>query len=246
MKKTLKYLINLSFILYFLILLTERTISVVLSFVNGINITNDLFNSYTYLLVFASLGAWLLYTLLRCLNSFKALFKSDVEIPFKDLCIASGIILLSGMVHTEYTISIIQFVAYGILIVGILLRVILIKTKNIALKWLSFAYLVAFSMAIPVMYHSNIDLHVLFHIIEAVASFALVILFTNLLLMLFSDKDDLFMLIPISAAVLLDISLIILRWNEEINWFVLIFISLSFILFVIGYIFKKLIKNKEE
>ena len=122
MKKTLKYLINLSFILYFLILLTERTISVVLSFVNGINITNDLFNSYTYLLVFASLGAWLLYTLLRCLNSFKALFKSDVEIPFKDLCIASGIILLSGMVHTEYTISIIQFVAYGILIVGILLR----------------------------------------------------------------------------------------------------------------------------
>ena len=123
---------------------------------------------------------------------------------------------------------------------------ILIKTKNIALKWLSFAYLVAFSMAIPVMYHSNVDLHVLFHIIEAVASFALVILFTNLLLMLFSDKDDLFMLIPISAAVLLDIPLIILRWNEEINWFVLIFISLSFILFVIGYIFKKLIKNKEE
>ena len=155
-KKILNYLINLSFHLYFLILIVERLISVILSFVNGINIFSGLFSTYTYMFVFVSIGAWLIYLLLKCRESIKAIFVPNENLPYKDLCIASGIILLSGMVHTEYTISIVQFISYGILILGILLKVILNNTANKAMKWLSFAYLVAFSMAIPVMYHSNI------------------------------------------------------------------------------------------
>jgi len=151
------------------------------------------------------------------------------------------------MVHTEYTIPVMQFVAYGILIVGILLKVILNSknSDNKLLLWLSFTYLVAFSMAIPVMYQSFIELSVLFHVIEAIAAFALVALFTFLLLKIFNEENDLFMILPIAVAVLLDVPLIILRWNEEINMFVLIFISLSVLLFIVGFIIK-LITNKRK
>ena len=231
----LNYLINVSFLLYFLILIVERTLSVVLTFVNDINIFSNGFDTFVYLLVFISIFGWLIYMSIRCRYSFVALIKKDVQIPFIDLCVASGILLLSGMVHTHYTTGLIQFISYGILIIGILLKVILIKGNNLY-KWLSFFYLVAFSMAIPVTYYSLIELHTLFHVLEGVSSIALVLVFTYLLILIFKGKDNLFILWPIVLALVLDIPLIVMRWKEEINYFVLIFISLSFILFAIGYI----------
>ena len=237
--KLFNYLINLSFFLYFITLIVERSISVILSLVNHVNIYGDAFNGYTYSLVFISIIGWLIYLIFRCRGAIKSLFKAGSdEVPFIDLCIASGILLLSGMVHTEYTIAITQFIAYGILIIGMLLKVIMINktTKNKLLLWLSFVYLVCLSMAIPVMYRSFIELHVLFHISEAITSFLMVAIFTYLLILIFKDNDNLFILWLIIVSVILDALLIILRWNEEINWFVLIFISLSLIMFIIGYI----------
>ena len=238
-EQTFTYLINLTFWLYFVILLTERTISVILSITNGVNIYSNPFNGYVYTLVFISIISWLVFTLIRCRGSFISLFSKDKgDISFKDLCISSGIILLSGMVHTEYTIPVIQFVSYGILILGILLKVILINehSKNRLLLWLSFIYLVALSMAIPVMYHSFIKLHVLFHILEGIASFLLVGTFTYLLLRIFNEEENLFSVIPILLVVGLDTPIVILRWNEEINFFVLIFLCLSVVLFVVGFV----------
>ena len=237
-EKLFPYLINLCFFLYFVILIVERVLSVSLSIANKVELFTEGFNAYTYSLVIVSLAGWLAYLLLRCRKAIVGLFKMDVEIPFIDLSIASGIILLSGMVHTEYTIPVIQFIAYGILIVGILLKVITLhKTStNKLLLWLSFTYLVCFSMAIPVMYHSNIELATAFHVIEAISSFALVVIFTYLLVYLFKDNEDLFIIWPIVVALFLDTTIIILRWQEEINYFVLIFISLSVILFIVGYI----------
>lgn len=237
--KLFNYLINLCFFLYFITLIVERSISFILSLVNHVNIYGDGFNGYTYTLVFISFIGWLAYLIVRCKGAIKALFKSNSDdVHFVDLCIASGILLLSGMVHTEYTIAITQFIAYGILIVGILLKVIMINqnSKNKPLLWLSFIYLVCLSMAIPVMYPSFIEIHVLFHITEAITSLLMVAIFTYLLILLFKDKDNLFILWPIIVSVVLDAILIIMRWNEEINWFVLIFISLSLIMFIIGYI----------
>lgn len=227
--------------MYFIILLAERLISVIRSFSNGVDIFSNGFHGYVYILVFVSIISWCLYLLLKCRENIKYLFKPKEEISFNNLCVASGIILLSGMVHTEYTIPVIQFISYGILIVGILLKVILLnkESNNRTLLWLSFVYLVSFSMAIPVMYYSSIKLHILFHVIEGIASFALVGVFTYLLLLIFNGENDLFKLWPICAAIILDVPLIILRWNEEINYFVLIFISLSTLLFVVGYIFSK-------
>ena len=244
--KTLPFLINICFFLYFIILIVERTFSVVLSFVDGINIFANGFNTYVYLLVFVSILGWLVYMLIRCRKACVALFKNNVETPFVDLCIASGILLLSGMVHTERTIPVVQFISYGILIVGILLKVIMMhkETDNKLLLWLSFVYLVCFSMAIPVVYHSLIELHILFHVLEGVTSFVLVGIFTYLLILIFKGKNNLVIIWPIIIAVILDAALIVLRWKEEINFFVLIFISLSLIMFVIGYVVS--IKHKQH
>lgn len=245
-KRVIAYIINLTFFLYFLLLLIERVVSVSLSFANGINIFKDAFTGYVYLMVFISIFTWLVYLIIRCRPAFKALFVINDEtlsvIPFKDLCIASGILLLSGMVHTEYTISILQFVSYGVLIIGILHRVILMPNKGV-LKWLSFIYLVCFSMAIPVMYRSYIEYSILFHITEAVASISLVTLFTFMMILLFHNEDNLFMLIPVIVMTILDTILIVLRWKEEINWFVLIFMVLSIVMFIVGFIHKQVQKK---
>ena len=240
-EKTINYLINLCFFLYFLILLTERCISVALTFVNKIDIFASSFLAYVYILIFVSIIGFFIYLLLRCRKGIVGLFKKEAEYPFIDLCIASGILLLSGMVHSEYTISVIQFISYGILIIGILLKVILNQkeSSNKGLLWISFAYLVAFSMAIPVMYFSLIKLHLLFHIIEAVGSIALVSAFTYLFILLFRKQYDLLILWPLLLMIVIDAPLIILRWEEEINAFVLIFASLSLILFLVGLLFKR-------
>ena len=245
-KKNLWQTTILLFFLYFVILVTERTISVVQSIVYGVDLFGTPFNIFTYLLVFLSIAGWLAFLLIKCRDNIKALFKPSENVNFKPLCIASGILLLSCMVHTEYTIPVMQFVAYGILIIGILLKVIENSktSENRPLLWLSFTYLVAFSMAIPVMYHSNIEHYKLFHVIEGISVFALVGLFTYLLVKIFDSKNDLFMVVPIVVAIILDVPLIILRWNEEVNVFVLIFISLSTLLYVAGIIVKFIQKRK--
>ena len=239
--KTLCYLINLSFFLYFLILLGERILSVILSLTNGVNLYADGYNGYTYTLVFLSVIGWLICLITFCRPNIKALFRFDEKIDFTYLCIASGILLLSGMVHTEHTVPVIQFVSYGLLIIGILLKVVTNQktSQNKVILWLSFAFLVAMSMAIPVMYRSLIELRVLFHVLEGIASFVLVGAFTYLLLQVFQGKEDLFLPWVALLLVLLDVPLIVMRWNEEINWFVLIFLSLSIVLFAVGYLYKK-------
>lgn len=238
--KTLTYFINFCFFVYFILLIAERSISVALSLSSNINLYGAAFDGYVYSLVFASVVGFLVLLILKCRPNIKAIFKPVEDLRFDWLCITGGVLLLSGMVHTHYTISGLQFASYGLWILGILLKVISIhhKTENKVLLWLSFVYLVAFSMAIPVMYHSMIEAHVFFHILEAVGSIALVGAFTYLLLRLFNDNGDLFPLWPIILAIVIDVPLIVLRWNEEINFFVLIFIVLSTALYIVGLAYK--------
>ena len=238
--KTLTYFINLCFFLYFVLLIVERSISVILSLSNGINLFGTPFDGYVYTLVVVSIVGFLILLIVKCRPNIKALFKPNEDLKFGWLCIVGGILLLSGMVHTHYTISGLQFASYGVWILGILLKGISIhsKNENKVLLWLSFAYLVAFSMAIPVMYHSVIEAHLFFHILEAVGSFALVAAFAYLLLRIFNDNGDLFPVWPIIFAIVIDVPLIVLRWNEEINFFVLIFIALSTALYIAGFVYK--------
>lgn len=239
--KVITYFINLCFFLYFVLLLTERSISVILSLSSGVNLFGTAFDGYVYSVVFLSVIAFLVLLILKCRPNVKALVKPNEDLRFGGLCLAGGALLLSGMVHTHYTISGLQFASYGIWIFGILLKTISIHSSNDnkPLLWLSFAYLVAFSMAVPVMYPSQIEANVFFHVLEAVGSIVLVGTFTYLLMRLFSNNGNLFAVCPIILAIVIDVPLIALRWNEEINFFVLIFIALSALLFLTGFLYKK-------
>ena len=103
------------------------------------------------------------------------------------------------------------------------------------LRWLSFSYIVAFSMAIPVVYHTSIELSWLFIPLEIVVSAGMVILFTVMLRGFYSGTGEYgFPPAPLIAAVIGDIPVLALRFSEEINYFVLIFISLAVVLFAAG------------
>ena len=90
-------------------------------------------------------------------------------------------------------------------------------------------------MAIPVMYPSKIQHAALFHCIEAVAALVLVFFFTWMLRDLFVGKgENLLRWIPMLLAAVLDSVILALRWKESVNSFVLIFASISTLMFALG------------
>ena len=93
-------------------------------------------------------------------------------------------------------------------------------------------------MAIPVVYPSALSYAPVFEALEGVSAVLLVMIFTRMVIALYEGKEDLFNWPFIVLAVVLDAALIALRFQEEINWFVLIFASLSALLFLAGTILK--------
>ena len=166
-----------------------------------------------------------------------SLVSKEAKVNYSMLTLTAGVILISGMVHTEYTIPGIQFASYGALIMAMVLKTIE-KTGgggDDTLIWYSLIYSVMFSMAIPVVYKSSIDKAALFHTVEAVVSLALVVAFTYMLNRVFLTKaDDLMSLVPFLIMLIGDILVLALRWKESVNSFVLIFASISTLMFAIG------------
>lgn len=90
-------------------------------------------------------------------------------------------------------------------------------------------------MAIPVVYHSEIESAVLFHVIESAVMLLLVLSFTLMLRRLFLAKgENLLLWAPFIIMAVGDTVVLWMRWTEEINSFVLIFACLSAMLFIIG------------
>lgn len=236
------YFIHLLFAVYFIVLSAERIQSIVRSVQDPtVLLFGDGFNGYTYLITFLSLAVSLVYLILSNGNLLLGIFTRSGQVHERirmgRLCVASGLILVSGMVHTEYTVAPIQFGAYGALIVAIVIQTALTQRESDkpVLLWLSVAFLTAFSMAIPVMYRSNIANAKLFHILEAVTALVLVGMFTAMLYKVFcGNATNLFYIVPMAAALLLDTALIVMRWQEEINWFVLVSLIATCVLFGIG------------
>ena len=101
--------------------------------------------------------------------------------------------------------------------------------------WMSLIYLILFSMAIPVMYHSEIEKAILFHVIEAVVSLALVAAFAVLMYkVLIGNAVNLFYVIPIAIAVIGDTIIVAMRWKEKVNGFVLIFLIAASVMWIAG------------
>lgn len=249
MKKTvLDKLKMIFFLAYFLILSVERIISLVCVFTGNLSKYDALDWYMTALTLFAIFGAYV-FMATKCHVSFKS---TEIDLAednenYAKLSIAAGILLLGGMVHTEGTIPGIQFASYGMLLgaMGIHTFQCAKRDGNALMKWLSFAYITAFSMSIPVVYHTNIQLKYLFIPIECVVSAGMVVLFTIMLKRFFTQNSESdFSLIPFITAVIGAFAVIILRWSEEINWFVLIAISVTSVLWFLSNILSMVKKKK--
>ena len=236
------YFIRLLFAIYFIVLAAERIQSIVRSVRDpAVLLLGDGFNRYTYLVTFISLAVSLIYLVVSNGSLFVGIFTRSASVHesvrIGQLCIAAGLILVSGMVHTEYTVAPIQFGAYGALIVAIIIQTALKQGQSDkpALLWLSVAFLTAFSMAIPVMYRSDIANAGLFHVLEAITALVLVVMFTGMLYKVFAaDATNLFYFVPMLTALVLDTVLIVMRSREEINWFVLVSLIATAVLFLVG------------
>lgn len=249
-KKLTNYFINVSFFAYFVILITERVMSLVTSLTKDPNMFPDAFTGYGYIAVILSIVGFIVFMVFKGRDGVKALFNYSLTPNYIDLVVASGIILISGMIHLPVNYSVVQFISYGILIIGILLKVLLNhkESKNKPVLWLSFAYLVAFSMAIPVSYPEyNIPLASAFMVYEAFVTNGLIALFVFLTISIFSDEDNLFRYwwAALSLAVL-DTLLIVFRSSSEINYFVLIFLALSVLIYIAGLVILLINKKKEK
>lgn len=234
-KTTFNTLKSLFYLLYFAILTAERIISLIQSFSAGAAFANKPETYMTILNIAATAAGWG-YLIIKGSAVFK-LNKAKAPDDFIHPTIAAGILLACGMVHSYGTLAPVQFISYGFLLLALALHTAdCVKEKGDGLKrWLSFAYLTSFSMAVPVVYHSEFRLRLIFVPLEVVGSLAMVALFTMMAVSFFK-KDGLLSFCPwvfIGTAVL-DGLLVGIRWSEEINLFLLIFACVTVILGVVG------------
>ena len=153
------------------------------------------------------------------------------------LTVTAGVMLVSGMMHTEYTVAPVQFVSYGMLIIAMALRTVQTAAgaDHPGMFWYSLAFLTVFSMAIPVMYRAEIAHATLFHVIEAIVALALVACFTWMLRDLFLGQGhNLLRWVPMLIAAVGDAVILAMRWKENVNTFVLLFVILSAVVFAVG------------
>lgn len=219
--------------LYFVILTVERVISLVTCFLGDMSRFDWLDYYMMALTILAVFGAYIFIVVRFSKKSDSA--KS--ENAFGELSIAAGILLLGGMVHTEGSIPPIQFASYGMILVSMAIHTAqnVKREKNADKKWLSFAYIVAFSMSIPVVYHTSIELSYIFIPIEIIVSLGLVLLFTDMLRRFYlGNGESTFSLLPFMVALFGDFAVLVLRWQEYVNTFVLIFICVTTVLWFAG------------
>lgn len=220
--------------LYFAILTVERVISLVKFCIGGFKTADQLEYYMIMLTIFAIFGSYI-FAVIRCMDVVKKRDKhGDI---FSELAVAAGILLLGGMVHTQGSILPVQFISYGMILISMAIHTAenVKRSGGAAAKWISFGYIVAYSMAIPVVYHTNIKLANIFVPIECVVSAGMVAMFTILLSRFYNGNgESSFSPIPFFTAIIGDLAVLILRWEEEINTFVLIFLCVTVAMWIVG------------
>lgn len=232
-------------ILYFAILTVERVISIVKCCMGDFRSISGLDYYMLMAAIFAVFGAYI-YAVICCTDIVKK--RSDYNNIFSELAVAAGLLLLGGMVHTDGSIPPMQFISYGMLLTSMAIHTVqqVKKSKNHLQKWLSFAYITAYSMAIPVVYHTNIELAYLFEPIESVVSAGMVAMFTIMLTRFYTGNgENRFGILPLLVALLGDVAVLVLRWQEEINYFVLIFLIAATALWSVGKTYS-IVKKKRK
>ncbi len=236
--KTTDFLKALFFIFYFLILTAERIISLVsqtpLMPVSG-------YEAFKTVFVIISLAAGWGYLFIKGRNIFK-LTREKSGGDFLQPSVAAGLLLVSGMVHTDGTVAPIQFVSYGFLLAAMgIYTAECVKAKGEkGLRWSTFAYITAFSMAIPVMYDTDCGCNfcIAFLYAQILVSLSLIACFTVMLYSFFKkDGISSFCTYVILLAAIGDGLVLFLHRHIEINFFVLGALTAAIICFIIGKVF---------
>ncbi len=238
---------NLFLLLYFPILTAERVISLVAFFTGDMG-GYDFLDWYMVLLTISATIAAYAYLLAKCPGAININSPKNGE-QYGNICIAAGLLLLGGMVHTEGTIPPIQFASYGMILISMAINTVQsVKEKGSPLyRWLSFGYILAYSMAIPVVYHMAGELKTVFYPVEIVTSAGMVVMFTIMLRRFYRENGECrFSVCSFAFAVILDAAVLALRWSEEINFFVLIFICVTALLWILGKAVMAKIKSAEK
>ena len=244
-------------LVYFMVIFTERVMAAVFSIGSGgvyaVKAGNP-FNYITYSVTILSLIAGVILTAKPFNGLVKGLFSKegyDFAGNYKAIVIAAMAFLYGGMMHTGFTLAPMQFVAYGFLIASMVVRTIekCIEDKSKrAASIVSVIYLTLFSMTVPVCYIALAlgGLTVFFYIAEFLAAFVLIPVFGIMLYKFFTNGVTSFS--PLYPAIMLVLSgaAVALKWSEEINYFVLIFVSLTtlFYLCMIPFIITKKLSDK--
>lgn len=223
------------FLIYFIVLYVERIRSLVKT--GREMLFSSKYLIYVDSLAICSLIATTIMLLTINSNFWLSLFDNSILPDYKILSITAGVVLVSGMVHTEHTIAPVQFGAYGALIIALVLRTIMVaKTgTDLLTLWYSLGFITVFSMAIPVVYPTKMKMAALFVTIEAIVSLALVISFTLMLVALMcGNGDHLLWWIPTMIVLIGDSAIIAMQWKEGANYFVMVFAIITIIMFAIG------------
>lgn len=244
--KYMNTVISWFFLAYFIILFAERSQSIIRTCTDtSRGLFASRFDGYVNILTIASLFAALVLLIFANRSFWQSLFQPQICADYSMLTLTAGALLVGGMVHTENTIAPVQFASYGMLIVAMVLRTAQLSSaaEHPFKLWYSILFLTVFSMAIPVMYRSEIPHATLFHIIEAVTALTLVFCFTWMLRDMFLGQGgDLLRWIPMIIAAVCDAVILAMRWKESVNSFVLIFLILSLAVFAVGKVLFAVIK----
>ncbi|MGN1296090.1 MAG: hypothetical protein ACI4U5_06735 [Bacilli bacterium] len=241
---------------YFIILLIERTLALIFSINKGEEyslLSGNVFPIISYSFTALSILLSVIF-LPKILFIFFIYLFSKEELDFvphyKYITLTSIVILLGGMMHTGYTLSPLQFVSYGFLIISFLIRTIK-QIQHGDSKFeciISLVYLVFFSMTIPVCYITYLDgiQMVLFYVAEFITTLSLLFIFGKMMYC-FLDKGKSIFNVAYFIIMLVLCSLTIgLKWIDEINVFVIIFVVLSSITYIINTIYSLFIIKKNK
>jgi hypothetical protein len=230
-------------VVYFIVLFIERLLAVLLSINHGgvyAVLTGNYFNYITYGVTCLSLAAGTVLMIKPLFGLLKALFSKagyPFEENYKAIVIAAMALLYGGMMHTGFTLAPIQFVAYGFLIASMIVRTVEKckedKSKRFA-SIVSVIYLTLFSMTVPVCYIALKlgALTIPFYIAEFAAAFVLIPVFGLMLFKFFNDGITNFSIINPLIMLILSGAAVALKWSEEINAFVLIFVILTTVFYL--------------
>lgn len=253
MNKLLNRLVSIGFIGYTLILLVERIVALILSVQNGGEyalVSNNVMPTIYYAIVVLSITVGAVLLAEPIFKMTVQLFKPEnYEFNWKEVILGSMILLVSGMMHTGFTLSWLQFIAYGFLI-GAMICVTIDsckRNKNNYNSIVSVIFLTLFSMAIPVAYTSvNEATQVPFYVFTLLAVFAEIPLFGFMLYEFMNKGEIRFDYSPVIAMFALSGSVVLLNFTavSNFNWFVAIFVVLTVACYL-GFGLRIFLKNRK-